>query len=70
MSIAQMSVHEKMHLALTALWVILMVPAILWWKHSVPFLVAVSVYANIAGHYAAYEAARGERRSPTVEGQE
>lgn len=60
-----LSAHEKLHLGLTILWVALMVPALLWWKESVPFLVFVSVYANIAGHYSAYEAARGERRSPT-----
>ena len=63
----KLSNHEKLHLGLTLLWVVLMFPALVWWKQSVPFLVFVSVYANIAGHYAAYEAARGERRSPTDE---
>lgn len=59
-----MNSHEKIHLGLTLLWVVLIVPSLLWWQESVPWLVAVSVYANIAGHYAAFEAARADRRSP------
>lgn len=47
------------------MWVVLVVPSVLFWKESVFWLVLVSVYANIAGHYAGYEAARAERRTPT-----
>lgn len=46
---------------LTVGWCFLAVPAVLLWRDSVPFLVFVSVYANIAGHVAAWQAARAER---------
>ena len=43
-------------------WALLFVPALLWLKESVPFLVFVSVYANFVGHWAAWEAARPKRK--------
>jgi hypothetical protein len=49
--------NRLIHGVLTVVWLVLIVPAVLWWKDSVPFLVIVSVYANVAGHWAAYEAA-------------
>jgi hypothetical protein len=49
--------RRTLHLVLTLLWLALAVPSVLWWKDSIPWLVMVSVYANAAGHWAAYEAA-------------
>jgi hypothetical protein len=51
----------RLHLILTFIWAALFVPAVVWWKESVPFLVFVSVYANFVGHWASYEAAKAER---------
>jgi hypothetical protein len=48
---------------LAATWMVLAVPAVLWWKDSVPFLVFASVYANVAGHVSAWQGARAERAS-------
>lgn len=47
--------------ALAILWLALSVPAMIWWRDSVAFLVFVSVYANVAGHVSAWQAARAER---------
>jgi hypothetical protein len=44
----------------TLAWLLLSVPAVLWWRDSVPFLVFVSVYANVVGHASAWQAARAE----------
>lgn len=44
----------------TVLWAVLAVPAVLFWRDSVPFLVFVSVYANLAGHLSAWQACRVE----------
>lgn len=44
----------------TIVWIILMIPALLWWSESVPFLVIISVWANVAGHWASWQAARVE----------
>ena len=57
----------RVHGGLTIMWALLMAPAILLWKDSVPFLVCISVWANIAGSAASWQAARADRNSPTVE---
>ncbi len=48
------------HLVATYAWLALAIPAVLAWSHSVPFLVFVSVYANVVGHWSSYQAARVE----------
>lgn len=41
-------------------WLGLAVPGLLWWREAVWFIVVMSLYANIAGEFAAYQAARSE----------
>lgn len=52
------STKRKMHYSLAFLW-LLAFPAIIFMGllNSVPLLVFISVYANVAGHWAAAEAA-------------
>lgn len=57
----------KTHGSLIVVWILLAIPAVLWWLNSVPFLVFISVYAVIAGHGASWQAARADRDSPTRE---
>jgi hypothetical protein len=57
---------KHLHAALTVTWLALSVPAVLWWKNSVPFLVFASVYANVASHWAAWQATRAEDNTPTT----
>jgi hypothetical protein len=52
---------KRLHLMLTWLWVLLIVPTILWWKESILFIGIVSVYANVVSHWTAYQAARAEK---------
>ncbi len=47
---------------LTILWVLLIVPTVLWWQDSVPWVVFMSLWANIASHFAGWTAARTEVR--------
>lgn len=54
---------SKVQMILTLVWASLFVPALLWWKESVPFLVFVSVYANFVGHWAAWEAAQAKEEA-------
>lgn len=51
---------RRAHAFLTVLWMVLAIPGILWWRESVPFLVGVSIYANIVGHWSSWGAARAE----------
>lgn len=50
----------RFHLIATAVFAAMIPPAMLWWANSVPFLVAISVWANFAGHFSAWQAARVE----------
>lgn len=45
---------------LTITWFILAVPICLFLANSVPFLVFISVYAVVTGHWSAWQAARTE----------
>lgn len=44
------------------IFIVLIYPSIKWWNSSVPYLVAISVWANIAGHLSAWQASRVEER--------
>lgn len=48
---------------MTVAWVLLLVPALLWWKESILFVILISLWANVASHWASYQAARGEKRT-------
>lgn len=54
---------QRIHLVLTILW-FLMMPVALFtgWVASVVFISVISIYANFAGHFAAWQAARTEVR--------
>jgi hypothetical protein len=53
---------KRLHLALFAVWVLLLPPTILWWKDSIPYLVGMSWYAIAIGHISSWQAARAERK--------
>lgn len=55
------------HSTLAGIWLLMTIPAVLWWRDSVPFLVAVSIYANFAGSVAGWQSARADLNSPTCE---
>lgn len=48
------------HAFLTIFWLSLSVPTLLWWKNSIAFVAWISLYANVASHWAAYQGARSE----------
>jgi hypothetical protein len=51
---------RRLHAILTVVWTLMIIPGVLFWRNSVPFLVAVSIYANAAGHWGSYQGARAE----------
>lgn len=53
---------ENGHLALAWLWLILAIPAVLWWKESVLFVILLSLYANIEASLSAYHAKKNEKQ--------
>lgn len=52
----------RLHLALTVLWSILLIPTLIWWKESVLWIAIMSLYANFVGHFSAYQAAKAEEK--------
>lgn len=51
----------KIHLIMTCVWIALVVPTLLFWKESILWVAFMSLYANVAGHWAAYQGARAEQ---------
>lgn len=53
---------KRFHLMMMIVWACLAVPGILWWKESILFVIILSLYANFAGEFAAYQGARAEEK--------
>ncbi len=51
---------KRFHLLLMLTWIILIVPTLLFWKDSIPWLVMINIYANVVGHFSAYQSVRAE----------
>ncbi len=51
---------KRFHAAMTILWLLLVVPTVVWWRNSVPWLAIMSVWANFAGHFGSWQGARAE----------
>lgn len=52
----------KFHKWATIVWILLLIPSVLWWSETIMWVVLMSVWANIAGHWAAYQASRAEEK--------
>lgn len=48
------------HLVLTVVWSLLLIPTIIWWKESILWIAIMSVYAIVSTHWSAYQAAHSE----------
>jgi hypothetical protein len=49
-----------LHLTLLIIWALALIPTLLWWKESILWVATMSLYANVVGHWSAYQAARAE----------
>jgi hypothetical protein len=54
---------RKRHLVLAITWILLVVPALLWWKDSVLFVILLSLYANVEASLAAYNAQKSASKN-------
>ena len=52
--------RAKVHIYAAIFWAIMIIPTLLWWTNSVPYLVALSLYAIITGHISSSEANKAE----------
>lgn len=53
-------IQKAFNLSMTGFWALLAVPTVLWWKESVLWVAIMSLYANVVGHWSAYQATRAE----------
>jgi uncharacterized protein involved in cysteine biosynthesis len=51
---------SKVHGWLTIIWAIAAIPIVVFLNSSVPFLVFISVYAVVTGHWSSWQASRVE----------
>lgn len=59
-TVARFLRSSRFHLCMTIVWVLLLVPTLIWWKESILWIAGMSLYANFVGHFSAYQAARSE----------
>lgn len=53
----------QFHKWATFVWILLLVPTLLWWRESVLWVALMSIWANVASHWAAYQASRAEQNA-------
>ena len=51
---------RRFHMVWTVIWILAIIPTMIWWRDSVFWVCLMSLWANIASHAAAYQAARVE----------
>lgn len=58
-----MSVGRKLlwfNFIMTLVWMVLAIPSLIWWSESILWVILISLWANIVGHFSAYIAGRSE----------
>lgn len=50
--------HAEMHRWTAIGWALFALPVVLFWRESIVLVLLISIYANVVGHWAAYEAAK------------
>lgn len=51
---------RQVHLIGVAVWVVLIIPTMIWWRESILWVAFMSLYAIITSHWGAYEAAKAK----------
>lgn len=51
---------QRFHASAAIVWLLLLAPSWFWWRSSLFFVLAISLYANFATHWGAWQAARSE----------
>lgn len=51
----------RFHLIAACVWAALAIPTVLWWRDSVLWVAIMSLWANVAAHWSAYQAAHAEK---------
>lgn len=52
-----------LHTTLAGIWALLLIPTLIWWPDSVLWVATMSLYANVAAHWSARQAAIAEEEA-------
>lgn len=55
---------KRLHWTLTFVWALMAIPTVLFWSESILWVAFMSLYANVAGHWAAAQASEADEHSP------
>jgi hypothetical protein len=66
-TLADPGAMRRVHGWATVFWIAMAPPSMLLWKDSIPYLVGLSVYAVVTGHWASWQACRTEELQQRVE---
>lgn len=50
----------RFHATATVIWLLLMIPSVTIWKDALIWVIIMSAWANVAGHWASWQASRTE----------
>lgn len=56
------------HRICAMIWIVMLVPAYLWWRDAIFFVIAASIYANVKSDWAASEAADDSKVIEAIDG--
>lgn len=51
---------RRFHAVATIAWLLLLIPSLIWWAHSILWVIVLSVWANVASHFGAWQSTRAE----------
>jgi hypothetical protein len=51
---------KTFHAVMTCVWLLAILPSVMWWRESLTWIVFMSVWANVAGHFSSWQATRVE----------
>jgi hypothetical protein len=54
---------KLVHRTMAVLWLSMAIPTLLWWRNSILWVCFMSLYANVAAHWAAAQAAEAEQHA-------
>lgn len=57
---------RRFHLTMTAAWASLAIPTVILWHSSILWVAFMSLYANMIGHWSAYQAVRAEKEAEST----
>jgi hypothetical protein len=51
------------HRLIAAFWLLLAIPTLIWWRESILWVAFMSLYANVASHWSAAQAAEADEHA-------